>query len=51
MWRDVFLHNRDALLETLARFDADLSRLQDMIERGDGQGLSACAVTAAGGEM
>lgn len=39
MWRDVFLHNKDAVLEMLARFDADLKALQGMIERDDGQGL------------
>src|SRR5208283_4101704 len=39
MWRDVFLHNKDAVLEMLARFDADLKALQRMIEESDGQGL------------
>jgi cyclohexadieny/prephenate dehydrogenase len=39
MWRDVFLHNRDAVLEMLGRFNEDLTALQRMIRRGDGQGL------------
>ena len=36
MWRDVFLHNKDAVLEMLARFSEDLSRLQRAIRWGDG---------------
>ncbi len=39
MWRDVFLHNKDAVLTMLARFDDDLKSLQRMIEQEDGQGL------------
>ena len=39
MWRDVFLHNKEAVLEMLGRFNEDLSALQRMIRRGDGQGL------------
>ncbi len=39
MWRDVFLHNREAVLEMLGRFNEDLTALQRMIRRGDGQGL------------
>ena len=39
MWRDVFLHNRDAVLEMLGRFNEDLIALQRMIRRGDGDGL------------
>jgi cyclohexadieny/prephenate dehydrogenase len=39
MWRDVFLHNKDAVLEMLGRFNEDLSALQRMIRRGDGEGL------------
>jgi cyclohexadieny/prephenate dehydrogenase len=41
MWRDVFLHNRDAVLEMLGRFSEDLTALQRMIRRGDGDGLFA----------
>ena len=39
MWRDVFLNNRDAVLEMLGRFSEDLTALQRMIRRGDGDGL------------
>jgi cyclohexadieny/prephenate dehydrogenase len=39
MWRDVFLHNKEAVLEMLSRFNRDLTALQGMIEQGDGQGL------------
>ena len=39
MWRDVFLYNKDAVLEMLGRFTEDLTALQRMIRRGDGQGL------------
>jgi len=41
MWRDVFLNNRDAVLEALGRFTEDLTALQRMIRRGDGDGLFA----------
>ena len=39
MWRDVFLNNRDAVLEVLGRFNEDLSSLQRMVRSGDGDGL------------
>lgn len=39
MWRDVCLHNRDAILEMLARFSEDLSLLQRAIRWGDGDTL------------
>ena len=39
MWRDVFLNNKDAVLEVLGRFTEDLSALQRMIRWGDGEGL------------
>ena len=39
MWRDVFLHNKDAVLEMLGRFNEDLMALQRMIRREDGDGL------------
>jgi cyclohexadieny/prephenate dehydrogenase len=39
MWRDVFLHNKDAVLEILGRFNEDLAALQKMIRWGDGEGL------------
>lgn len=41
MWRDVFLYNKDAVLEMLGRFNEDLTALQRMIRRGDGEGLFA----------
>jgi len=39
MWRDVFLNNRDAVLEVLGRFNEDLSQLQRAVRNGDGQTL------------
>jgi cyclohexadieny/prephenate dehydrogenase len=39
MWRDVCLHNKDAILEMLARFSEDLSSLQRAIRWGDGDKL------------
>ena len=39
MWRDVFLHNKEAVLEMLGRFNEDLAALQRMIRWGDGDGL------------
>ena len=39
MWRDVFLSNRDAVLEMLGRFTEDLTALQRAIRRDDGEAL------------
>ena len=39
MWRDVFLNNRDAVLEMLATFNEDLARLQRAIRRNEGEVL------------
>jgi len=39
MWRDVFLNNRDAVLEILGRFTEDLAALQRAIRWGDGEAL------------
>lgn len=39
MWRDVCLHNKEAVLEMLARFSEDLSSLRANIRRGDGDAL------------
>lgn len=39
MWRDVFLNNKDAVLEMLGRFNEDLAALQRMIRWDDGEGL------------
>ncbi len=41
MWRDVFLTNRDAVLEMLGRFSEDLSVLQRAVRTGDGEALEA----------
>ncbi|WDR04614.1 prephenate/arogenate dehydrogenase family protein [Devosia rhodophyticola] len=41
MWRDVFLTNRDAVLEMLGRFSEDLSVLQRAVRTGDGDALEA----------
>ncbi|MEM9494891.1 MAG: prephenate/arogenate dehydrogenase family protein [Pseudomonadota bacterium] len=39
MWRDVFLNNKEAVLETLGRFSEELSLLQRAIRWGDGEAL------------
>lgn len=39
MWRDVFLHNRDAVIEALGRFSEDLAALQRSIRWGEGDVL------------
>jgi cyclohexadieny/prephenate dehydrogenase len=39
MWRDVFLTNRDAVLDALQRFTEDLAELQKAIRWGDGDKL------------
>lgn len=39
MWRDIFLNNKDAVLEMLGRFTEDLSILQRAIRFGDGAAL------------
>ena len=41
MWRDVFLANKDAVLEVLQRFTEDLTALQRAIRWGDGDALEA----------
>jgi cyclohexadieny/prephenate dehydrogenase len=41
MWRDVFLSNKDAVLEMLQRFSEDLTALQRAIRLGDGDQLFA----------
>ena len=37
MWRDVFLHNRDAVLEMLDRFLTDLALMREAIRARDGE--------------
>ena len=39
MWRDVFMNNREAVLEVLQRFQEDLFYLQRAIRWGDGETL------------
>ncbi len=39
MWRDVFLYNKDAVLEMLGRFNEDLSQLTRAIRSGNGDAL------------
>jgi cyclohexadieny/prephenate dehydrogenase len=39
MWRDVFLANKDAVLEMLGRFNEDISALTKAIRKGDGDAL------------
>lgn len=39
MWRDIFLNNRDAVLEVLGRFEEDLTALRRAIRNADGKTL------------
>jgi cyclohexadieny/prephenate dehydrogenase len=39
MWRDVFLANKDAVLEMLGRFNEDVAALTKAIRKGDGDAL------------
>ena len=39
MWRDIFLNNREAVLEMLGRFTEDLTALQRAIRWGEGEAL------------
>jgi cyclohexadieny/prephenate dehydrogenase len=39
MWRDIFIANKDAVLEMLGRFNEDISDLTRAIRRGDGDAL------------
>lgn len=39
MWRDIFLFNKDAVLDILGRFTEDLTALQRAIRRGEGDKL------------
>jgi cyclohexadieny/prephenate dehydrogenase len=41
MWRDVFLNNKEAVLEMLGRFSEDLTALQRAIRWGEGDKLEA----------
>jgi len=46
MWRDVFLNNKDAVLEMLGRFSEDLTALQRAIRFGEGDTLHKLFVEA-----
>jgi cyclohexadieny/prephenate dehydrogenase len=48
MWRDIFLQNKDAVLEMLGRFTQDLTALQEAIARGDGDYLQRIFTTTRG---
>ncbi len=48
MWRDVFLNNREAVLEMLGRFTEDLIHLQRSIRYGDGDELFRLFTEARG---
>ncbi len=39
MWRDIFIANKEAVLEMLGRFNEDISSLTRAIRRGDGDAL------------
>ena len=39
MWRDIFIANKDAVLEMLGRFNEDISLLTKAIRNGDGETL------------
>ena len=41
MWRDIFIENKDAVLEMLGRFSEDLAALQRAIRWDDADGLKA----------
>lgn len=41
MWRDIFLNNREAVLEILQRFSEDLTALQRAIRWGEGETLES----------
>lgn len=41
MWRDISLANKTALLSELNAYQAELARLQQLLEREDGNGLQA----------
>jgi prephenate dehydrogenase len=39
MWTELFLENRDALLDRIARFEESLGALKDLIAGGRGEEL------------
>ncbi|MCY4048839.1 MAG: prephenate/arogenate dehydrogenase family protein [Hyphomicrobiales bacterium] len=46
MWRDIFLHNREAVLEMLNRFSGDLDGLRKAIEGGDADSIEDAILRA-----
>lgn len=46
MWRDVFLNNKEALLDCAARLSEDLARLQRAIRWGEGEEIEALIIRA-----
>ena len=46
MWRDVFLNNKEAVLEMLGRFSEDLTALQRAIRYGEGEALHQMFIEA-----
>lgn len=40
MWRDIYMENRDAVLDILGRFDEDLTYLKRAIRQGDGETMN-----------
>jgi cyclohexadieny/prephenate dehydrogenase len=49
MWRDVFLANRDALLDALERLDGELGALRRAVASGDGDALERFIARARSG--
>src|SRR5690606_39205713 len=41
MWRDIFLNNRDSLLDVCARLQEDLAQLQRAIRWGEGEKIES----------
>ena len=39
MWRDIFLENRHSILEILKRFNQDLTLIEKVIKKKDGEKL------------
>lgn len=48
MWRDIFLNNKDAVLDMLGRFTEDLSELERALRGGDGKTLVRLFADAQG---
>jgi len=41
MWRDIFLTNREALLDIVARLNSDMQHLEALVKAGDGEAMHA----------